>query len=148
MVDYDFPAFVGFFEDEGEEAFGVAAFFFASVEFVLAEADGVVFAEGVDFQLGEGEIAHGGFVGVVVVVLLDESGVTAGELAGDEDGVGGVFIAEGEAVDVAAIPGGLLGEEDFDYAELLRGGGVEVGGGVLGVNCGGGSEWRAAECEG
>ena len=131
VVDYDLPALVGFFEDEGEDSFYVAAVLFAAVELVFADADGEFFVEAVDFEIGEGEGTHGGFVGVVVLVLFDEAFVSAGDLVGDEEGVGGVFVGLGEAVDVAAVPGGLLGEQDLDDVELYAGGGVEVGGGVL-----------------
>jgi hypothetical protein len=144
VVDDDLPAFVSFFEDKGEEAFGVAAVFFAAFELIFADADGETVIEGVDFEIGEGEGSHSGFGGVVVAVLLDEAGVAAGDLAGEEDGVGGVFVALGEAFDVAAVPGGLLGEEDFDDAELLRCGGVE-GIGSLGVGEGGAGEHSRAE---
>jgi hypothetical protein len=134
VVDNYLPTLVGLLEDEGKKAFGASTVFLAAVEFVLAEADGVVLAERVDFKLGEGEGAHAGLGRVVVVVLLDEAAEAAGELAGDEDGVGGVFVSEGESVDIAAVPGGLLGEEDLDDAELPRGGHVQIRGGVLSVD--------------
>ncbi len=143
MVDDDLPAFFGFFEDEGEDAVGVTAFFFASFEVVFADADGEFFVEGVDFELGEAEGSHGGFGGVVVVVLVDHAGEASVELAGDEDGVGGVFVALGEAVDVAAVPGGLLLEEDLDDVEFLLGGGVEGLG--LGVEGWGGEAGEEGE---
>src|SRR5260370_13996769 len=70
MVDDDLPAFVGFFEDEGEDAVGVAAFFLVAVEVVFADDYDEVVVEGVDLELGEGEGAHGGFGGIVVAGLL------------------------------------------------------------------------------
>jgi hypothetical protein len=78
VVDDDLPAFVGLFEDEGEQAFGVAAVFFAAFELVFADADGAAAVEGVDFEIGAGEGSHGGFGGVVVVVLLGESPCSPG----------------------------------------------------------------------
>ncbi len=50
---------------------------------------------------------------------------------GHEEDVGGVLEGLGEAVDVAAVPGGFLGEQDLDDVEFGSGGGVQVGGGVL-----------------
>ena len=148
MVDDDLPALVGFFEDEREETFYVAAVLFAAVELILADADGEFFVEAVDFEVSEGEGAHGGFIGVVVLVLFDEAGVAAVDLAGDEEGVGGVFVGLGKGVYVAAVPGGLLGEEDFDDVELYAGGGVEVRGGVLRVRWVLRGGWAVRSCRG
>jgi len=88
VVDDDLPAFVGFFEDEGEETVGVAALFFAAVEVVLADDVGEAIVERVDLEFGEGEIAHGGAGGVLVVVALGHAGVAAVDGAGEEEGVG------------------------------------------------------------
>jgi hypothetical protein len=127
VVDDDLPALVGFFEDEGEDAVGVAAFFFVAVEVVFADDYGEPFVEGVDLELGEAEGAHCGSGGVVVAVLLEHAVDAAEDLAGDEEGVGGVFVALDEGFEVATVPGGLLGEEDLDDVELLLGGGLELG---------------------
>ena len=125
VVDDDLPAVVGIFEDEGEEAFGVAAVFFAAFEVVFADNDSEVFVERMDLEVGVVEGAHGGFVGVVVLVLVEQAGEAAGDLVGDEEGVGGVFVAAGEAGEVALVPGVLLGDQDLDDVEFLARGGVE-----------------------
>jgi hypothetical protein len=125
VVDDDLPAVGRFFEDQGEDASCIAAIFFASFEVIFAYADGEVFVEGVDLKLGEGEGAHGGAVGVVAFVLVYEASIAAGDLVGDEEGVGRVFVAADEGGDVAAVPGCLLREKDLDDVEFLAGGGVE-----------------------
>lgn len=58
VVKHDLPALLGFFEDEGEDSFRVAAFFFTAIELIFADADGEALVEGVDFQFGEAEGAH------------------------------------------------------------------------------------------
>src|SRR5260370_32921037 len=83
MVDDDLPAFVGFFEDEGEDAVGVAAFFLVAVEEVFADDYDEVVVEGGDLELGKGEGAHGGFGGVVVAVMVEHAVDAAEDLAGD-----------------------------------------------------------------
>ena len=148
VVDDNLPALVGFFEDEGEEAFRVAAIFFAAVELIFADADGELFVESVDLELREGEGAHGGLAGVVVAVLFDEAGEAVVDVVGEEDGVGRVLVGVGEGLDVAAIPGGLLCDEDFDDVELLAGGGVEVRGGVLRVRWVLRGGWAVRGCRG
>ena len=125
MIDDDFPAVVCVLEDEGEEAFGVAALFFAAFEAVFSGDDGEVLVERMDFEVGEAESSHGGFVGVVVLVLVEQAGEAAEDLVGDEEGVGRVFEAVDVAGEVAFVPGVLLGEEDLDDVELLARGGVE-----------------------
>src|ERR1700681_829061 len=124
VVDDDLPALVGLFEDQGEEALGVAAVFFGAFKLVLTDAYGEVFVERVDLKLGEGEGPHRGLGGVVATILLDESGVSTGDLVGEKDGVGRVFVGFGEGVDVAAVPRSLLGEGDLDDVEFLLGGGM------------------------
>ena len=125
MIEDDLPALVGFFEDQGEEAFCVAPFFFAAVELVFSDADGEFLVEGVDFDVGEGECSHGGFVGIVAAVLIEEASEAVVDLGGDEEGVGRVFVGFGEGVEVSIVPGVFLGDEDLDDVELLPGGGVE-----------------------
>ena len=125
MVDDDLPTVGGFFEDEGEDASGVSTIFFASVEVVFADADGEIFIERVNFEVGEGERTHGGARRVVALVLVNHAGVAAGDLMCDEESVGGVFVAAGEGCEVAFVPGSLLGEEDLDDIELLARRGVE-----------------------
>ena len=125
MVEDDLPAVVGVFEDEGEEAFGVAAVFFAALEAVFADDDGEVFVERVDLEVGVGEGAHGGFARVVVFVLVEQAGEAAEDLVSDEEGVGRVLVSLGEAGEVALVPGVLLRKKDLDDVELLPGGGVE-----------------------
>src|ERR1700722_10874082 len=93
VVDDDLPALVGFFEDEGEDAFGWASLLLVAFEVVLADDYGEVFVKGPDFKVGEGEGAHGGAGGVVAFVLVDQTGVTARDLVGDEEGVGSILVA-------------------------------------------------------
>jgi hypothetical protein len=125
VVNDDLPAVVGVFEDQREEAFGVAAVFFAAFKMVFADDDGEVFVKRMDLEVGVGEGAHGGFGGIVVFVLVEQAGETARDLAGDEDCVGGVLEASGEGREVALVPRILLGDEDLDDVELLAAGGVE-----------------------
>lgn len=132
VVDDDAPAFGSFFHDEGEDAIGVAAGFFGAFEVVFAEGDGEVLVERMDFEVGEGEGAHGGAVGVIAVVAVKEAGEAAVDLAREEEGVGRVFVGLGEGVEITGVPGALLGEEDLDAAEFDGAGGVErlrLGGG-------------------
>ncbi len=126
MVDDDLPALVGLFEDEAEEAVGWAAIFLAAFEVVFADADGESLVEGVDFELGEGERAHGGLAGIVVLVLFEQAGEAAVDAAADEERIGRILVDLGEGLDVAAVPGRLLLEEDLDDVELLPAGGVEL----------------------
>jgi len=121
----DLPAIVGVFEDEGEESFSVSAVFFAAFEMIFADDHGEVFIERVDFEVSVGEGTHGGLARVVVLVLVDEAGEATEDLMGDEEGVGRVFVAAGEGVEVAVIPGVLLREEDLDDVEFLASCGVE-----------------------
>jgi hypothetical protein len=126
VVDDDLPALVGFFEDEGEDAIGWATVFLAAVEMVFADDYGKLFVERVDFELGEAEVAHGGFVGVVVAVLVEHAVDATEDLVGDEEGVRGVFIALDEGREVAFIPCVFLSYEDLDDVELLFRGGFEL----------------------
>ena len=87
VVDDDLPAVVGVFKDEGEEAFGDAAVFLAALEMVFADDDGEVLIERMDLEVGVGEGAHRGLVGVVVLVLVEQAGKAAGDLVGDDEGV-------------------------------------------------------------
>ena len=125
MVDDDLPAVVRIFEDEGEEAFNVAAVLFAALEMVFADDDGKVFVERMNLEVGVGKGAHRGFARVIVLVLIEQAGEAAEDLVGDEEGVGRVLEAAGEGGEVALVPGVLLGDEDLDDVELLAGRGVE-----------------------
>ena len=120
MVDDDLPAVVGIFEDEGEESFGVAAVFLAAFEVVFADDDGEVFVEGMDLKVGVGERAHGGSVGVVAFVLVEQAGEAAEDLVGDKEGVGRVFEAAGEGGEVALVPGVLLGDRTLMMSSSWR----------------------------
>ncbi len=125
MIDDDFPAIVSVLEDEREQAFCVAAIFFASFEAIFSGDDGEVFVERVNLEVGEAEGPHGGFAGVVALVLVKQAGEAAENLVGDEESVGRVFEPVDGAGEVAFVPGVLLGEEDLDDVELLARGGVE-----------------------
>ncbi len=125
MIDDDFPAVVCVFEDEGEEAFRVAAVFLASFEAIFSRDDSEVFVERMHLKVGEAECAHCGSGGVVALVLVEQAGETAEDLVGDEESVGGVFESVDVAGEVAFIPGVLLGKEHLDDVELLARGGVE-----------------------
>ncbi len=132
----DLPAGGGFFEDVDEGAVGVAAGFFGAGEAVGAGGDGEGVAEGADFDLGLLEGSHGVAVGEAGVEAGADGGEAAEGCAEDGLGVGGVFV-EGEiGVEVGAVPGGFLGEEDLGDVELEAGGGEELVGG-LGV----GGQW-------
>jgi hypothetical protein len=126
VVDDDLPALIGFFEDEGEDAVGVASIFLAAIEMIFANDYGEFFVEWVDFQLGEGERAHDGSGGVVVPVFIEHAIDAAEDLVGDEEGVGRVFVALNEGRKVAFVPSVFLRGEDFDDVEFLLGGGFEL----------------------
>jgi len=125
VIDDDLPAIVCVLEDEGEEAFCIAAIFFASFEAVFSRDDGEVLVERVDLEVGEGEGAHGGSAGIVALVLVEQAGESAEDLVGDEEGVGRVFESADVSGEVAFVPGVLLGEEDLDDVQLLARGSVE-----------------------
>ena len=125
MIDDDFPAVVCVFEDEREEAFRIAAVFFASFQAIFSGDDGEVFVERMHLKIGKTEGTHGGSGGVIALVLLEQAGKTTEDLVGDEEGVGRVFESVDVAGEVAFIPGVLLGKEHFDDVELLARGGVE-----------------------
>ena len=125
MIDDDLPAVVGVFEDEGEEAIGVSAVFLASFDAIFSGDDGEVLIERMDLEVGEGEGSHGGSVGVVVLVLVEQAGEAAEDLMGDEESIGRVFESVDVAGEVAFVPGVLLREEDLDDVELLARGGVK-----------------------
>lgn len=142
VVENDLPTLIGFFEDEGEDAVGVAAVFFATVEMVFAEDYGELFVEGMDFEFGEAEGPHRGSAGVVVSVCIEHAVDAAVDLVGDEEGVRGVFVALNEAFEVAFVPCVLLGEEDFGDVQFLAARGLELI--VLGV---GREDDAEEECE-
>ena len=125
MVNDDLPAFVGIFEDEGEQAFGDATVLLAALKVVFSDDDGEVLIEGMNFKVRVAEGAHGGLVGVVVFVLVEQTSESAGDLVGDNERVRRVLEGVGEGREIALVPGVLLGEEDLDYVEFLAGGGVE-----------------------
>jgi hypothetical protein len=125
VIDDDLPAVVGVLEDEREEAICIAAIFFAPFEAIFSGDDGEVLVEGMDLQIGEGERPHGGSAGVVTLVLVEQAGVAAEDLASDEECVGRVFESADVADEIAFIPGVLLGQEDLDDIKLLARGGVE-----------------------
>ena len=134
VIEDDLPAGCGLFEDEGEDALRVSAIFVTAVEVESADAEGEVVAERVHREIGEGEGSHAFLGGVVVVVGGEHAVVATLDLGVDEEGVGRVFVALGEGVEVALVPGGLLAEEDLDDVELELRGGREVG--CLGVEDG------------
>src|SRR5882757_6162648 len=92
---------------------------------VFADADGELFVERMDLQVGEREGSHGGAVGVVLVVLGEHAGVASRDLSTDEESFGRILVALSEAVEVAFVPGCLLFEKNFDDVELLLGGSME-----------------------
>ena len=75
VVDYNLPAVVGFFKDEGEKSIGRAAILFGSVEVVPADADCEGITEGMGFEFREAKRSHGCAGGVVVLVVLEDMGV-------------------------------------------------------------------------
>ena len=119
MIDDDLPAVVCVFEDEREEAFCIAALFFAAFEAIFSGDDGEVLVERMDLEVGEAESAHGGSGGVVALVLVEQAGEAAEDLVGDEEGVGRIFEAVDVTGEVAFVPGVFLGEEDLDDVEFL-----------------------------
>ena len=125
MIEDDLPAVVGVFDDEGEEAFDVAAVFPTALEVVFAEDDGEVLVERVDLEVGVGESAHGGLGGVVTLVFIEQTSEAAEDLVGDEERVGRVFEAAREGGEISLVPGVLLGDENFDDVQLLAAGGME-----------------------
>ena len=135
MIDDDFPAVVGVFEDEREKTFRCAAFFFASFEAISSDDDGEVFVERMDFEVGEGEGSHRGSVGIVALVFVEQAGEAAEDLVGDEESVRRIFETADVTGEVAFVPGVLLREEDFDDVEFLARGGVERIGGLRGQEC-------------
>jgi hypothetical protein len=126
VVNDDLPALVGLFEDQGEEAFGVASVFFAAIEMIFADDYGEALVERMGFELGEAEGSHRGPVGVVAAVGVEHALEAAVDYASDEDGVGGVFVGLGEGVKIASVPGGFLGQEDLDDVELCLGNWLEL----------------------
>ena len=125
MIHDDLPAVVGVLEDEGEEAFCIAALFFAAFEAIFSGDNGEVLVERMDLEVGEAESPHGGSGGIVALVLVEQAGEAAEDLVGDEEGVWRVFEPVNVAGEVAFVPGVLLGEEDLDDVELLARSGVE-----------------------
>ena len=126
MVDDDLPALIGLLEDEGKDAVGVAAIFFAAVQVVFADDYGEILVERMDLELGEAESAHGRSAGVVVAILVEHPIYAAEHLVGDEEGARGVFVALDEGLKVAFIPCVLLGHENLDDIELLLGCDLEL----------------------
>ena len=120
------PAGGGFFEDGGEAAGGVAAAFAGAGEVVFAGGEGEGFAEGADFDVFLLEVAEGVAVGEVGAEGGTDGGEAADGAAEDGLGVGRVFIEGEVGVEVAAVPGGLLGEEGLGDVELKAGGGEEL----------------------
>jgi len=135
VIDDDFPAVVCVFDDEREEAIGRAAFSFTPFKAISSGDDGEVFVERMDFEVGEGESAHGGSVGIVALIFFEQTGETAEDLVGDEESIGRVFKTADVTGEVAFVPGVLLGEEDLDDVELLARGGVEGIGGLRTEEC-------------
>src|SRR5207302_9043369 len=99
--------------------FSVSALFFASFQAIFPGNNGEVFVERMNFEVGEGEGAHGGPGGVVALVLVEQAGEATEDLMGDEEGVGRVFESVDVAGEVAFVPGVFLREEDLDDVELL-----------------------------
>ena len=125
VIEDDFPAVVGVFDDEGEEAFDVATIFPAALEMVFAEDDGEVLVERMYLKVGISESAHGGLGRVVALVFIEQTSEAAEDLVGDEERVGRVFEAAREGGEISLVPGVLLGDENFDDVQLLAAGGVE-----------------------
>ena len=117
VVADDLPAGGSVFKDEEEVAVGVAAAGGGAFEVEAAGGGGEVVVERLDFELGEGEGAHFLLGGVGGFVVGEHLGVAAGDAGADEEDVGGVFVAGGEGVEVAAVPvgGGVVedGEDGF-----------------------------------
>jgi hypothetical protein len=132
----DLPAGEGLFEDFYEGAVAVAARLFGAGELVFAGGEGEVVAHGADFYLGLLEGAHGVGVGEAGVETGADGGEAAEGSAEDGLGVGGVFEVGEVGVEVAAVPGGFLSEEDLGDVELEAGGGEELVG-LLGEGGGG-----------
>ena len=135
VVEDDFPAGGFFFEDEGEDAGGIASTSGGAGEVEAAGDDGVIGAEHADVEAGEVKVAHGGRRWVGALVAGEEHGVSMLDGLADEGGAGRVSVAMHEGGDVAAVPGGYLGGED------VADGGV----GGLGVESGCACENHGAE---
>ena len=135
VVADDLPAGRSLFDDEEEVAVGVASTGGSAVEVETAGDGSEAGVERLDLELREGELAHGFGVGVGGLVVGEHLRVAVLDGAAHEEDVGGVFVASGEGVEVAAIPvvGGLV--EDVE-----DGAGFGCGSGL--GDCG---EWCAKE---
>ena len=137
MIVDDAPAFGKFLKDEREEAAGIAG---GGVEAPFADDERSGVAEGTDFKDVEGEMAHGGFVGIAGFVMVEDGRPAAGEAGRTGEGdIGRVPVAGHEGGDVAAIPGLLL------LIENREDGGTS---GIGGSGRGGLGEGRTCQGEG
>ena len=92
---------------------------------VFAESHGEVFVERMDFEVGEGEGAHGCAVGVVLVVAVDEASVAPVDVMREKQRVRRVLVCLGKLVEIAFVPGALLCKQNLDAAEFSRAGSVQ-----------------------
>ncbi len=113
----------GLFKDEREDAVGVAASGGGALEVEVAGGGGEVVIEENGLEVGEGELAHGVGGGVAVVVAVEHGGVAAVDGAADEEDVGRVLVAVGEAVEIAAVPVGGLAVHELANGEEVGAGG-------------------------
>jgi hypothetical protein len=106
VIQDDAPAFGKFSEVEREDAGGLVGFT-DKVEFSYYV--GGVGAGEMNFQIGEGECAHGFAIRIGVVIAIEDCLPAASDAARAEKfGFLGVPVAGHEGVNVAAIPGGGL----------------------------------------
>lgn len=124
VVENDLPTGGRFLQHKRVEAIGVAAAGGSAFEMEVADHGGKARVERMNFDIRESEYAHRGFVGIILAVTRDHAVIAATDGRADEENVGGVLVARGEGVEVAAVPvGGLPGEHGAD-AGLVGGGGL------------------------
>src|ERR1700674_2530971 len=100
---------------------------------VAQDKDGVVTQEA-KFKVGKIERPHGAAIGVIFFVTREDGVPAAGNaVASRKCEIGGMPVAGEEYVDVAAIPGLLLGVEDgANGGDIGLMGGLATGGFVSG----------------
>src|ERR1700756_5148243 len=87
-VIYDnLPSFVGLLEDQREHPVCISSLFFASLEVIPADHDGIVLVQRMNFEVGEVQGSHCGSVGIIPLISVDHSGEAAVDGVGDEQNV-------------------------------------------------------------
>ncbi len=128
VVANDLPAGGCALDDEEEVAVGVATAGCGALEMEVSGDGGEVGVERLHGELREAERAHGGAGGVSRLVASEHLRVAVLDGAAHEEDVGGVLVAGGEGVDVAAVPvvGGFV-EDGDDGLGFGGGGGLRRG---------------------